>query len=253
MAKGQSSLFTGLRGKIGGGKTVYTNRKGETIVSTISTAVNKQRILTSPEFERTRENMGDFGASGKLASLIKRMTNPILRFSSDNQAFQRIVKALRLSKNNDTANARGEREADLSDIIGLQYNVKSAVATSFFKDAEVSASISDGTVTVTIPEHKPNFDIAMSKGATHAKFEANVVYMTEDGVGTAGTVETAAIELASSNQAQLTLKLEGVPNGATDVIVNYGIRYYKMEANEQLFDLRNSSYNCAKILDVLSL
>jgi hypothetical protein len=214
--------------------------------------VDKNRILTSPEFERTRENMSEFGESGKIASVIARYNKPVSLYATDGESFQRLVKTIRTSMNDDTANLRGSREAQFSQLKGMEFNKKSPLGSSYFQAHKISTARNGTEITVSLPEIKPTLDVANSVSATDFVISATVVYVTANGLGTTGAQESAKIGVNAATAPSETLTFTDVPADAVAVEVTVGIRYFKTEANGQEVDLRNSKYNCAKIVEVFA-
>ena len=95
-----------LRGTIG--NMTFSHTKNGIIVGE-KTSIDKTRIETDPAFARTRENMAEFSAAGKAASLMVKSFKASLPSAKDETTFPRLLKVLRLAVNYDTTNIRGQR------------------------------------------------------------------------------------------------------------------------------------------------
>src|SRR5690606_7393514 len=105
MAK-QESLVK-LRGKIGDLSFSKHRERGYEV--RMKGGVDKQRILSDPKFQRTRENMTEFGAAAQTAKIIRLQLNNLLRGVADKDFRNRLTSVVHRIQKMDSESVRGER------------------------------------------------------------------------------------------------------------------------------------------------
>jgi hypothetical protein len=99
-------------GSVGNVRAYYDKRLKRYILSTKGGA-NKELILNSPAFVRTRENMSEFGGCSKWAAKIKNSFIALVQLFQGNY-FPRIVSVGKNIQKNDMNHDKGSRSIELS-------------------------------------------------------------------------------------------------------------------------------------------
>jgi len=72
---------------------------------------SKKKIMSSPSFARTRENISEFGACSQAGALLRRGLNGLLPLK-DGYTYRRMTQLMSRIKNYDRTSLRGERSVD---------------------------------------------------------------------------------------------------------------------------------------------
>src|SRR4051812_34086677 len=80
------------------------------------TEISKQRILTDPAYQRTRETMAEFGNAGKAAKLMRAALSPVLPPTRDKRLTARLQRLLFRVVRTDADNPRGSRQVWFGDL-----------------------------------------------------------------------------------------------------------------------------------------
>src|SRR5690606_32374037 len=105
MAK-QESLVK-IRGKVG--DLSFTKHRSRGYEVRMKGGIDRARIMSDPNFERTRENMSEFGSATQMAKLIRLQLNNLTRGLADKSFRNRLTSVVHRIQKADTDNARGER------------------------------------------------------------------------------------------------------------------------------------------------
>lgn len=215
--------------------------------------VTAEKVLNDPNFERTRENMAEFGRAGKASVLIREIFRDLTVYAKSNDAHTRLLKVLSRVVNTDPVNARGERtvtNGDLQQLKGFNFNKRAAVRDSLYAKCEVTIDRVTGQTTVAIPAFVPKVMVAAAKGSTHFRIVASaatVNFNTDEYVyqrAVTNELPWNQLEVAASS---LTLNLPA--NSPDTIIVALGIMFYQ-QVNGVSYDLKTGQVNAATITAV---
>lgn len=215
--------------------------------------ISPERMRTDPAFERTRENMAEFGRAGKAAKVLKNAVSTLLKSSSDrsmrNRLTSEMVKVIHL----DTVNPRGLRnvidgEAEL--LQGFEFNLGSPLETSFKAPVEVTLDRGTGDANISIAPFIPQDAVVAQQGTTHFKLvSAGIDINFEAEQAVAALSETAMLPL--TNAATLAIALENAlpPASVNPLFLLFGISFYQ-EVNGFFYPLKNGAFNALRIIRV---
>ena len=149
-------LFTGSLGNI---RSFYDSKRRRYIIATKGGA-SKQLILSSPVFARTRENMSEFGACGKIASQLRRSLLPLSHLFWGTY-FGEIVKMAKEIQLHDEINPKGVRSIEPSKVrksylINLEFNKRHSFTSVLYYPPDITLSEDKKTVTLDIPGFRPD-------------------------------------------------------------------------------------------------
>ncbi|QBO58510.1 hypothetical protein [Chryseobacterium salivictor] len=88
--------------------------------------ITAERMQNDPRFQRTRENMAEFGRAGKAGKVLRASIQSLLRTSADRRMVSRLTKEMIKVIQLDAVNPRGLRnvidgEAEL--LLGFEFNI----------------------------------------------------------------------------------------------------------------------------------
>ena len=265
MAKNNS--FIRLEGTLDG--LTFFRKNGENFVKTKS-SVSRNRIMNAPEYQRTRENMQEFGGANKGGKSFRESFASILRLVSDSNVTSRVAGIMRRMMNNG-AGLRGQRTLNVVDnkepFIGFNFNVNKPF-DSQFNAPSTGPEINAGrdTVTWSIPDFNTDTYIRQPEGATHCKLVLAAGYVsnyewvpalkaydpvedTPNGVGSVVYSDAIALGAMVGAATDLTVDLTAyAPIPATTALYAATAIVFYQEVNGDLYELAQG--HCMKIAAV---
>jgi hypothetical protein len=248
MAK-QKNMYK-LRGTIE--DMTFYKRNGKYFAKTKS-EIDKQKILTDPAFQRTRENMAEFGFAGKAGKVIRMSVITLLTFVRDSRMIGRLLQALMAIRKTDTTSVRGARKPQLGDLTlltGFNFNRHAPLSGVFAAPYTTSVDRTTGTLTVDIPSFIPNEQINAPEGTTHFKIAmegAEVDFDNETYVKDA--VITAITPWDSSATLPISQGLSVTAGTVLPLFIHLGVQFFE-EINGNYYPLKNDTYNPLGIVKV---
>lgn len=214
----------------------------------------KEQILTAPEFQRTRENMSEFGGSATAAKSLRVGFAEVLGNTADSRLAGRLTKIMKKINLLDTTGVRGKRSILLSQhrdqLTGVNFNRGANFDSVFYAPIEMTNSVDRDSSTLDIPNFNQMNLVNAPSGATHFRI-VNAIAVVSDFAfnSTSGVYEPVNAELNelsnviysgyislsdSSASANLTATLPGSPTLTNDVsVVNaIGIEFYQQVGTE---------------------
>ena len=215
--------------------------------------VNRDKILHSPAFARTRENNAEFGRAGRGGKLVRSALRSLMQNAKDRRVVSRLTTQLLAIVKTDPVNSRGERnldEGNLALLEGFDFNINGKLGTTFFGLFTSNFNRITGEATIALETFSPVQRIAAPSGTTHYKLAMGVaeldfenktfVYSESDlGVGLFDNVDIVATSLSASI----------TPNSPYPVIVVMGVEFYQ-EVNGEYYSLKNGAFNALNIVNV---
>ena len=252
----RNSSFIKLDGTLDG--LTFYNKDGSNFVKTKST-VSRNRIMNDPAYQRTRENMQEFGGAARCSKSFREGFAQIAPLVSDTYLSSRVTGKMR-GLIPSGAGQRGERSLNVVDhvaaFIGFDFNINKLFDTHFSAPgADPVISAARDQVDWNLPDFNTDTYVRAPEGATHFKLGLAAGYVsnyewdatmkeyvpvedTPNGVG--AVTYSAAIPLGGMVGAttDLTLDLSGfapVPV-TTALFASTAIVFYQM-VNSELYVL----------------
>jgi hypothetical protein len=215
--------------------------------------VDKARIMSDPNFERTRENMSEFASAAQMAKVIRLQLNNLSRGVADKSFRNRLVSTVYRIQKADTESPRGQRTfrpENSGQLKGLEINGASSLRFMFGGDLPTAYDRASGEVTLNIPEFNPRDKVTLLEGATHVQFTLAAVEQALDmeELSRPEVQHSAFIPLIGVHPPEA---IQVVLPAASDKVVYIlvGISTYQ-EANGAFYPLKNNPYNALTIVDV---
>ncbi len=232
--------------------TFYKTQDGH-LVKTKS-SISKQRIMTDPNFQRTRENGSEFGSAASAGKLLRAAIRALLLTTSDNRITSRVTKVMTIVKNYDATSARGLRNVGVAisqaaakaELKDFDFNIDSPLSSTLFKPFAINAT----TGVITITGLVPATDISFPIGATHVTVRGGWVKI--DFAGNKAEIQlTNATNMAISNTAtSVTLTPTAVPAVVGTGLFLLAVEFFQL-VNGVQYTLKNGSYNSLSIVQVV--
>lgn len=228
-----------------------------------------EQVKTASEFERTRENMNEFGGCAKAGKSVRTALSALMRQMADSQVTGRLTSIMKKINLEDGTEARGYRKIEISTqrqyLEGFDFDKNLSFDSIFNADYDLAHVAARNSADLVVPAFNPMDLIAAPSGATHFRlinalavisdFEYNAVTNSYEPSSPAlnelSQVEYSAyIPLdAAFAGTTITAALAGSPTITADVSVLQciGIEFsQKVGANYYTF----SSGNCLQIEEI---
>ncbi|HMG16524.1 MAG TPA: hypothetical protein VK590_13795 [Saprospiraceae bacterium] len=246
----QSSLIK-LEGSVGDLTFVKTKR-GYFVRKKAS--MSKARIQTDPNFQRTRENIAEFGNVAQAGGVLRKSLRTAVLDVQDANAANRLFSILTAVKNQDATHDRGLRTvaAGIADapgqaiLNGFDFNDGANLDSILLKDFTLDTD--DGVLTIT--GLKPSTDLLKPLAAHKAGF--NLFWTKVDFAhGISNTVQATESLIALDDAPHnITLTIPAPPTGTGINIFAVRLVYYQT-LNGENYIFNDETRSCAKIVAVV--
>ncbi|QIH34096.1 hypothetical protein [Sphingobacterium sp. DR205] len=248
MAK-QESLIK-FRGKVG--DLSFSKHRNRGYEVRMKGGVDKARILNDPNFQRTRENMSEFGTAAGTAKLLRIQLNNLLRTFADNSLRNRLTSLIHKIQKSDSLSARGERiflEENSAMLKGFEFNQASSLKMLLGEKLDTAYDRTAGEATLIIPEFNPQKDVMLLPGATHMLFTLAAAELSAEEVPPRPVMEKSGYIPLIGVHAEQTIRVPLVVDPTKVVYIIVGISMYQ-EVNGEFYPLKNNPYNAMTIVEV---
>jgi hypothetical protein len=229
------AILTGalqLRGTIDN-LSYYKHPNGKTIVRKKG-GPPAERVRTHHNFQRTRENIKDFGTTASVASKVRKAMMPYMEYMSDGTYFNRLVGLVKLVGKTDRTNSRGSKHAydgNIHLLEDFQWNAKLGFDKAVKADYCYTMDPATGSMSMDIVPFIPLADIEAPHGATHFQIMLRgcSIYHGNDR-GNIQMIAAPLMELNSQKIDGVTLTLENKileKEGQGLLIMGAGIIFYE--------------------------
>jgi hypothetical protein len=218
--------------------------------------ISAAQIANDPAFQRTRENMAEFGRAGKASKLLRNALRQVLQYSKDAKVtgrltgeFNRVIKA-------DLTNPRGQRnvidgEAEL--LMGFNFNSNAPLSACIYAPFTASIDRPAGTLTVDIPSFTPSQLIVAPSGSTHIKLMAMGASVDfENESSEANLQETAILPWDTTPVAASSLVCTVSPASTHPLFLVLGIQFFQL-VNGIHYPLKDGGFNALQMVKVSGL
>jgi hypothetical protein len=223
------------------------------IVVREKTGVSRERILTEPQFQRTRENMFEFGNAGSAAAMVLQVMRSSIFKATDQRVMSRLLTQTFQVLKTDPVNPRGQRtvaDGDLGLLNKFEFNVNSKLPSVFFGAYGSSIDRVAGELEVTVPAFVPANLVKPLEGATHIRLVAAASELNFiDFEGTANGQTSGYLPLNTTPTAPLTLTCTLTPNSTLPLFLAFGSEYHQ-EVNGVQYPFKNGDFNAFRIVKV---
>lgn len=231
--------------------TFYRTRDG--YMAREKGGISADRMRTDPAFQRTRENMAEFGRAGKAGKLLRSSVQSLLRSAADSKMVSRLTKEMVKVLQLDAVNPRGLRnviDGETELLQGFEFNIDAKLGTTFFAPYESVIDRVTGDASIDIDPFMPADSIAGPSGCTHYKLcSAAMSIDFEAGKYNADINETAIQPidsvLTSAIQLQNTLPAASIH----PLFLLFGINFYQ-EVNGTFYLMKNGAFNALQLVRV---
>jgi hypothetical protein len=226
-----------------------------------------EQVKTAPEFERTRENMNEFGGCAAAAKSVRVGLAQLMKQMSDPQLTGRLTGIMKKINLEDQSEARGYRAVLVSTqsqyLQGLNFNRNISFDSVFYAPFALSNTVARDSAALTVAAFNPLNFINAPAGATHFRLINAISVISDYAYNSTSNiyepVNAALNELSDvaysgyldlatpiATSTTITATLPGSPTMTADMSVlnSVGIEFYQQVGSD--FYLFNSG-NALKI------
>lgn len=251
MAKQES--FIKFRGKIGDISFYKDRNLG--FQARMKGGVDGDRVRTDPAFERTRENMAEFGRAVRTGKMLRQQLNTVLFSFTDKTVANRLTSLIHRIQKADPDSPRGERtllQENAGMLRGFEFNRGVQLSTVYQNELVPTYDAINEVAILEVPAFNPQIALASFPGATHVQFvlAAAELDLESDFPAKAEVVRSDYIPLIGQFSGE-TLEAPLSVSSDNSVYILVGIAVFQ-EANGQYYPLNNGEYNALTIAKVES-
>lgn len=239
-----------LEGTIG---DITFYKSGDGYLAKENVTVTANRIATDPAFQRTRENMAEFGRAGKACKLLRNAVRPLLHFAKDSRVTGRLTAEMVKVIQADAINTRGQRniiDGEAAFLEGFSFNSNAPLGSACYAPYTAQINRATGSLTVAFNEFIPALVVKVPSGATHFKlltmgaeldFE-NETFITDQ-------KETPMLQWNNNPVPAFILENTVTPASTHPLFLLMGIRFFQL-VNGAFYPLKDESFNALSIIKV---
>lgn len=239
-----------LKGTIGG-VSFYKSRDGH--LAREKGGVDKSRIMSDPAFQRTRENVAEFGRAGVAGKMLRTAFRTLLINASDFRMVSRLTKSMIKVIQEDLVSVRGQRnvlDGELELLRGFEFNSNGKLGTTLYAPYSGTIDRVLGELTVSVPSFVPNTMVHAPGGTTHFKIVSSGVAIDfEAGSYVAEVNSSAILPYNSVATAVLNLVNSVTPASTNPLFLAVGVEFYQ-EINGVQYPLKNGSFNSLSLVEI---
>lgn len=218
--------------------------------------VSSDRIQSDAAFQRTRENMEEFGKAGGAGKLLRTAFRQYLQNGADNRMVSRLTKGMMVVLKADATSTRGQRnvlDGELELLEGFDFNINGKLATTIFFPYVATIDRVTGILKVAIPAFVSSDTVVAPEGATHLRLvSAGASIDFEGEVFEAISSQSADIAIGPAQVAAFELSNQLTANSTHPLFLVFGIEFYQ-QVNGVNYPLKNGKNNALALVKVLGL
>lgn len=218
--------------------------------------VSSDRIQSDASFQRTRENMEEFGKAGAAGKLLRTALRQILQNSSDNRMVSRLTKEMMRVVKADATSTRGQRnvlDGELELLEGFDFNINAKLSTTIFFAYIPNIDRVTGTLSISIPAFVSAETVVIPEGATHLRLISAGAAIDFEGENfEVVTAQGAVMAISQVQEPAFELTNQLTANNPNPLFLALGIEFYQ-QVNGINYQLKNGNNNALALVRVLGL
>ncbi|HAI84227.1 MAG TPA: hypothetical protein DCL43_11205 [Chitinophagaceae bacterium] len=142
-----------------------------------------EQVKTAAEFERTRENMNEFGGCAKAGKSVRTALSGLIKAMADSQVTGRLTSIMKKINLEDGTEARGYRKIEITSqrqyLQGFEFDRNLSFSSVVNVDFETTHQAARNSADLVLPAFTPMNALAVPPGATHCRF-VNAIAVISD-------------------------------------------------------------------------
>lgn len=215
------------------------------------TSLSGDRIKNDASFQRTRENMSEFGRAAQTGQLIRTAFRPLYSGIADARMTGRLTKELMRVLRTDALNQRGQRtpqDGVLGLLQGFNFSRDASLSSKLYVQHQAVIDRAAGTATVTLPLFAPGKMVSSPSGATHFRLLSGVARINFE-TGDYSLNQDRSDEILVNNPAEVQVQLATTFAANTEdvLLLTFGIEFMQL-VNGQQYPLNDGGYSALAIV-----
>ena len=243
-------LFKGKEGSIGD-VTFAKTKDGYQMRE--KNEVSAQAIATAPSYQRTRENMAEFGRAGKAGKLLRHALRTLLLNTKDRLVSSRLTKAMMEVIKSDTVNGRGLRtvtDGDVQLLEGFDFNANAGLTTTLYALYSATIDRATGVMTLEVPSMVPTQELVAPIGTTHYQIVCGGAAVDFAGESFTADIKQSPYLPWTAATAPLLNLTANVPAASTHpLFFAAGVLFFQ-EVNGSYYALKSGEHNALGLVKV---
>lgn len=213
--------------------------------------ITGDQINSMPEYQRTRENMAEFGRAGKASKTLRTAIRPLLQQAKDGRSTSRLTAEMMKVIKADTTSVRGLRnviDGNQAFLQGFEFNINGKLSTTVFATYAATIDRVTGKLDVVVDPYIPTASIVAPEGATHYKIVSMGAEL--DFLNNLSIVDeqsSAMLPWDATQTAALTLSNNVTANSTLPLYLFLGVQFYQ-SVNGVDYPLNNSAHNALALV-----
>jgi hypothetical protein len=215
--------------------------------------VPADKIANDPAFQRTRENMAEFGRAGKASKLLRNAYRAAITKAKDRLVVSRLTTDMLKVVQADETNNRGQRnviDGEASLLEGFDFNIQAKLSATFYAPYTAELDRVTGNGVINIPAFAPLSLVAAPAGTTHFQlFMGAAAIDFEAGTYDIDTMVSGNLEYSNVDTAVITLTATLPANSKDPMFLAFGVEFMQ-QVNGKMYGLNNGAFNACSIIRV---
>ena len=211
------------------------------------------RFQNAPSFARVRENASEFGGAGTSGKVIREAINSLLPGIADPRMVSRLLQRVSKVIKSDTVSPRGKGNVVDGNTLLLkdfEFNVNTKLKSVFRPKFTTDINRVTGQLTLNVPVHTPNLDLAVPKDCTHYQFISAGVEINFEHQSSKEDIHVSAyLPVGLTATTALAIVHTVTPNSTEPLFLVFGVRFF-LQDRGIMYPLLDASSNGLKIADV---
>lgn len=242
-----------LNGRIGD-LTFYKTKNG--YLAREKGGVDASRIASDPRYQRTRENMAEFGRATKAGKFFRLAFKTLTSQLSDNRVSNRLMKEMLKVIQADGVNERGMRmvlDAETELLTGFEFNIQAPVRTTVNVQYRTSIDRASGLLTFDCGDFSARDLIHSAHGATHFRLSTAAAALNfEAETFELNVSETVTMHVKDVAIPAISLSCQLTPGSPNPLFLLLGISFYQ-RVNGFDYPLSNGAFNGLALVQIQGL
>ena len=213
--------------------------------------VSRERMMSDPAYERTRENIAEFGRGALATKLLRWAFRSLIRTAADNRVTSRLTSAIIKVIKSDAISSPGQRtiaHGDVTLLEGFEFNKNAALRKTFGAPFTAAIDRETGSMLVNIPPFSPADLVSAPEGATHFRLKAaGAAIDFEANTGSIAASESAVLPIRQERQEGLVLSHTVATASASPLLLVFGIEFLQ-GVNGVYYPLTDGMFNAMAIV-----
>jgi hypothetical protein len=212
--------------------------------------------MSDPDFQRTRENIAEFGRAGKAGAFLREVFKSQIKQVKRERLVSRLLAEMMKVVKLDATNPRGLRQvldAETELLEGFQFNIASQIKSILAVDYTATINRATGVLEIAFPSFVPSLQLDAPESTTHFKLTAPAAAIGfEDEVYVKDEAASPMLPFNTTPTGAINLTVNLPANSTHPLFLLLGINFYQ-DTNGTMYPLKNGIYNSLGIVKVLGV